>query len=275
MFIEFGMLSNIIGTQTQLQEWGLWLLKKSCSCLVFTVSPDGCDCSLLAFLNRNHNWHLYNTLDELASGYFTFNIKAGQNKCNYSTVMTFVALVHVLSYVTEIHGYIWAKNEWWSQVGISFLFLRTAIADSTETQTIYICVNQGIKITLCLALLCQQHEAILKTVVNLMLRSASVGGRRGEHDPSGPFLLLLPEAFWAAVRSSSMSVRHKGQIDKRLSHRIQCASLLNKAIWIWKSKNWDSELCSQPCQKTENVVSVMTHWLCWWQLSWGKTIICL
>lgn len=40
-------------------------------------------------------------LDEVASGFFIFNIKAGQNKCNYSPIMKFVSVVNVLSYIAE------------------------------------------------------------------------------------------------------------------------------------------------------------------------------
>lgn len=40
-------------------------------------------------------------LDGVAWGFFIFNIKAGQNKCNYSPVMKFISVVNVLSYVAE------------------------------------------------------------------------------------------------------------------------------------------------------------------------------
>lgn len=40
-------------------------------------------------------------LDEVAWGFFIFNIKAGQNKWNYSPIMKFVSVVNVPSYVAE------------------------------------------------------------------------------------------------------------------------------------------------------------------------------
>lgn len=40
-------------------------------------------------------------LDEVAPGFFTFNIKAGQNKWNYGPTMKFVSVVNVLSHISE------------------------------------------------------------------------------------------------------------------------------------------------------------------------------
>lgn len=83
------------------EKLGLRSLKNSFNCLICTVTPAESECSLLTFDNRNHNWHLYNMLAETASGCFTFNIKAEQNKCNYCTVMKFVSVLNVLIYVAE------------------------------------------------------------------------------------------------------------------------------------------------------------------------------
>lgn len=79
--------------------WCLSAFRSWFSCLMNITSPDQAKNSTLPSPSRSPLQQPL--LDGVAWGFFIFNIKEGQNKCNYSSIMKFVSVVNVLSYVEE------------------------------------------------------------------------------------------------------------------------------------------------------------------------------